>query len=217
MYFVKSCKGVKTMSSEKVRLLNIETVNKDTRPRLFEMISIAGGDAYVLSSEVLSDAPDDEKLLVLVIGTGNSLIIEDTPKSADGEAEEVYKAMLIDDTARENLAKILAPAGKPRRESTGRPRVYHEDVAEELFIDNYQKNLSIKKISFRRNMSPTTVQKLLNEYRMNLANKIANNEDTPIISNDTENKLKILEWAISKSAGETRRNFEQCYFKMINM
>ena len=193
MYFAKSCKGVKTMSSEKVRLLNIETVNKDTRPRLFEMISIAGGDAYVLSSEVLSDAPDDEKLLVLVIGTGNSLIIEDTPKSADGEADEVYKAMLIDDTARENLAKILAPAGKPRRESTGRPRLYHEDVAEELFIDNYQKNLSIKKISFRRNMSPTTVQKLLNEYRMNLANKIANNEDTPIISNDTENKLKILE------------------------
>lgn len=205
------------MSNDKIRLLNIETVNRDTRPRLFEMISIAGGNAHVLSSEVLSDAPDDEKLLVLVMGAGNSLIIEDTPKSADGEIDEVYKAMLIDDDARENLAKILAPAGRLRKESTGRPKLYHEDVAEELFIDNYQKNLSIKKISFRRNMSPTTVQKLLNEYRMNLANKIANNEDIPIIANDTENKLKILEWAITKSTGEIRRNFEQCYFKMINM
>lgn len=216
MYWEMYIKELKIMADEKIQLLNIETVNKETRPRLFEMISIAGGDAYILSREVLSDAPDDEKLLVLVMGDGNLLLIEDTPKSADGEADEIYKAMLIDDTARENIAKILAPAGRPRKESTGRPKVYHEDMAEEIFKDNYKNNLSIKKISFKRNMSPTTVQKLLNEYRAGLADKILNGEDVMIIDNDAEHKLKILEWAISKSKGEKRRNYEQYYFKMIN-
>lgn len=205
------------MAEDKIRLLNTETVDREKRPRLFEMISISGKDACVLSSEVLSDAPDDEKLLVLVMGEDNLLLIEDSPKSAENEADESYKAMLIDGVARENLAKILLPTGKTRKESTGRPKVYHKDTAKELFIDNYKNNISIKKISFRRNMSPTTVQKLLNEYRTELADRIVKGEEVKEIDDDTENKLKILEWAISKTKGEKRRGYEQCYFKMINM
>lgn len=205
------------MSFDKIQKLNIDTVNKETRKHLFEMMSIAGGEAYILSREILSDEPDDEKLFVLIIGEGNLLLIEDTPKSLDGEFEEVYKAMLIDDEARENLANILAPTRKTRKESTGRPKVYLNDMAETVFLENYRDKISIKKISFKRNMSPTTIQKLLNEYRLNLAEKIANGEEVAVIDDNTENKLNILEWAISKCEGEKRRRYEQCYFKMINM
>lgn len=205
------------MTDRKIQILNVETINRELRPRLFEMVAIAGGKAYILSSEILSEAEDDEKLLVLLTGEDTLLLIEDTPKSADGESDEIYKAVLIDNDARENLAKILVPDIKVRKESTGRPKVYHEDMAETIFLENYLDKLSIKKISFKRNMSPTTVQKLLNEYRMNLAERIAGGEDITIIENDTENKLKILEWAISKSEGDVRRKYEQCYFKLTNI
>jgi len=205
------------MASDKIQILNVDTVNKELRPRLYEMIAIAGGEAYILSREELSDEEGDEKLLVLLIGEGTMLLIEDTPKSLDGELDEIYKALLIDDTAKENLAKILVPIAKIRKESTGRPKVYLEDMAETIFLENYIDNLSIKKISFKRNMSPTTVQKLLNEYRLKLADRIANGEEITIIENDTENKLKILEWAISKTEGDKRRKYEQCYFKMSSL
>jgi len=205
------------MASDKIQMLNVDTVNKELRPRLYEMIAIAGGEAYILSREELSDEEGDEKLLVLLIGEGTMLLIEDTPKSLDGELDEIYKALLIDDTAKENLAKILVPIAKIRKESTGRPKVYLEDMAETIFLENYIDNLSIKKISFKRNMSPTTVQKLLNEYRLKLADRIANGEEITIIENDTENKLKILEWAISKTEGDKRRKYEQCYFKMSSL
>lgn len=205
------------MSSDKVQKLNIDMINRELRPTLFEMVAIAGGEAYILSKEVLSDEEGDEKLLVLLVGENTLLLIEDTPKSIDGASNEIYKAMLIDDGARENLAKILVPTGKIRKESTGRPKIYLEDMAATVFLENYTEKLSIKKISFKRNMSPTTVQKLLNEYRFKLAEKIANGESITIMENDPETKLKILEWAISKSEGEKRRKYEQCYFKMINM
>lgn len=205
------------MASDKIQILNVDTVNKELRPRLYEMIAIAGGEAYILSREELSDEEGDEKLLVLLIGEGTMLLIEDTPKSLDGELDEIYKALLIDDTAKENLAKILVPIAKIRKESTGRPKVYLEDMAETIFLENYIDKLSIKKISFKRNMSPTTVQKLLNEYRLKLADRIANGEEITIIENDTENKLKILEWAISKTEGDKRRKYEQCYFKMSSL
>lgn len=205
------------MESDKVQKLNIDMIDRELRPRLFEMIAIAGGEAYILSKETLSDEEGDEKLLLLLVGEGTSMLMEDSPKSLDGEADEIYKAMIIDDEAKDNLTKILLPKGKNRKESTGRPRVYYEDVAAAIFMENYIDKLSIKKISFRRNMSPTTVQKLLNEYRLELAEKIANGENITIMENDTENKLKILEWAISKSEGEKRRKYEQCYFKMNNI
>lgn len=201
---------------DEIQLLNLETVNRETRPNLFEMLSIVDGKAYVLSREVLSDVPDDEKLLVLLEGSNNLLLIEDSPKSADG-ASESYRAILIDETAKESLKKVMAPAVRVRKESTGRPRVYNEDMAEQIFSDNYADKISIKKISFKRNMSPTTVQKLLNEYRMSLAEKIASNENLPDMIAGQDDKLHILEWAISKTDGEKRRKFEQCYFKMSNM
>ena len=205
------------MASDKIQILNVDTVNRELRPRLYEMIAIAGGEAYILSREELSDAEDDEKLLVLLMGEGTMLLIEDSPKSLDGESDEIYKALLLDDDARENLAKILVPIAKIRKESTGRPKVYLEDMAETIFLENYIDKLSIKKISFKRNMSPTTVQKLLNEYRLKLAERIANGEEVTIIENDTENKLKILEWAISRTEGDKRRKYEQCYFKMSSL
>ena len=64
-------------------------------------------------------------------------------------------------------------------------------------------------------MSPTTIQKLLNEYRMNIAEAIIAGEDITVIKNDDkESKLKIIEWAISKKRGDDRRRFEQFYFNL---
>ncbi len=194
------------------KVLKLEMIDKEKRPRLFEMMSIVKDKAYVLSTEVLSDAPGDEKLLVVLIGENNFLLIEDTPKN--GEDDEVYRAILVDEAAKNILASIISPV-KIRKESPGRPKVYNDDTARELFVENFYNNVSIKKLSFQRNMSPTTIQKLLNEYRMKLAEAMVAGEDITEINNDDyDGKLRLIEWAISKKRGEDRRRFEQFYFSL---
>ena len=194
------------------KVLKPDMVDRDERPRLFEMLSIVKDKAYVLSREILSDLPGDEKLIVVLIGENNFLLIEDTPKN--GGDDEVYRAILVDETAKDILASIISPV-KIRKESPGRPRIYTDDTARELFVANFFDNVSIKKLSFKKNMSPTTIQKLLNEYRMNIAEAIIAGEDITVIKNDDkESKLKIIEWAISKKRGDERRRFEQFYFNL---
>jgi len=73
------------------KVLKPDMVDRDKRPRLFEMLSIVKDKAYVLSREILSDLPGDEKLIVVLIGENNFLLIEDTPKN--GGDDEVYRSI----------------------------------------------------------------------------------------------------------------------------
>lgn len=197
-------------------LLRLADINAETRPKLADMLSIVEGSAYLLSTEILSATPGDERLVVLVMGGGSWGIIEDLPASPDGSAPEQYRTIVLDEIAVGALRSLIAPPAKTRKESTGRPPKYSlEDEGAEIFIQHVYEGQSIKSIARERHMSPTTVQKLLNKTRIQAADNFLSGTWT--ISRDSlnwEKNLKILQWAIDHSSGSKRQQYEQLFFKL---
>ncbi len=197
-------------------LLRVGDINAETRPRLADMLSIAEGAAYLLSTEILSEVPGDERLVVLIMGGGSWGIIEDIPASPDGESPEQYRAIILDEIAAETMRSLVAPPARTRKESTGRPPKY--SIAQEgadIFIQHIYEGQSIKSIAKEHHMSPTTVQKLLNKTRLQAADNFLNGTWT--ISRDSlnwEKNLKILQWAIDHSSGVKRQQYEQLFFHL---
>ena len=105
-------------------LLRTEDINAEARPKLADMLSIAEGSAYLLSTEILSATPGDERLVVLIMGSGSWGLIEDIPASPDGTVPEQYHATILDEIAAETLRALISPPVKVRKESTGRPPKY---------------------------------------------------------------------------------------------
>lgn len=193
------------------RLIYRKDINVITRPQLADMLSIAEGSAYLLSSEKLSDVPDDERLTIL-IKTGSSIgIIEDTPLRPDGSAEENYRTIALSEAATKALSHLIAPPVKKRKESTGRPPKY--SLAQEgtdIFIQHVYEGQSIKSIAQEHKMSPTTVQKLLNRSRIQAADNFVNG--TWPLSKESINwkkNLNILRWAIRHSEGSKKKQYEE--------
>ncbi len=198
-------------------LLSPEDIRAETRPKLADMLSIAEGSAYLLSTEILSAIPGDERLVVLIMGKGSWGLIEDTPASPDGSVSEQYRAIILDEIAAETMRSLIAPPVKKRKESTGRPPKYSlEQEGADIFIQHIYEGQSIKSIAKEHGMSPTTVQKLLNRTRLQAADNFL--KGTWTISKDSlnwEKNLKILEWAIHHSSGVKRQQYEQLLFDLM--
>ena len=198
-------------------LLRSEDVNGESRPKLADMLSIAEGSAYLLSTEILSATPGDERLVVLIMGGGSWGLIEDIPASPDGSVPEQYRAIILDEIAAEAMRSLIAPPVKKRKESTGRPPKYSLDQeGADIFIQHIYEGQSIKSIAREHHMSPTTVQKLLNKTRLRAADNFL--KGTWTISKDSlnwEKNLKILEWAIQHSSGVKRQQYEQLLFDLM--
>lgn len=198
-------------------LLSPEDIRAETRPKLADMLSIAEGSAYLLSTEILSAIPGDERLVILIMGKGSWGLIEDTPASPDGRVPEQYRAIVLDEIAAETMRSLIAPPARKRKESTGRPPKYSlEQEGADIFIQHIYEGQSIKSIAKEHGMSPTTVQKLLNRTRLQAADNFL--KGTWTISKDSlnwEKNLKILEWAIHHSSGAKRQQYEQLLFDLM--
>ena len=198
-------------------LLHANDINAETRPKLAEMLSIAEGSAYLLSTEILSAVPGDERLVVLIISGETWGLIEDIPASPDGDTPEDYRTIILDEIAVETMRALIAPPVKKRKESTGRPPKYSIDQeGTDIFIQHVYEGQSIKSIAREHHMSPTTVQKLLNKTRLQAADNFLNG--TWALSKESlnwEKNLKILEWAIDHSNGVKRQQYEQLMLKLL--
>ncbi len=201
------------MESRNHLLLSRKDIDPKYRPKLDDMLAIAEDSAYLLSSEILSALPGDERLTVL-IKSGNSIgIIEDIPANPEEGTEEKYRTIVLDDIATATLAELISSPKKNRKESTGRPPKY--SLAQEgtdIFIQHVYEGQSIKSIAEEHHMSPTTVQKLLNRSRLQAADNFVNGIWP--LSKDSinwEKNLKLLQWAIQHSTGIKRQQYEALF------
>ena len=204
------------MESRNHLLLSRKDIDPKYRPKLDDMLAIAEGSAYILSSEILSALPGDERLTVL-IKSGNSIgIIEDIPANPEEGTEEKYRTIVLDDIATATLAELISPPKKNRKESTGRPPKYSlEQEGTDIFIQHVYEGQSIKSIAEEHHMSPTTVQKLLNRSRLQAADNFVNGIWP--LSKDSinwEKNLKLLQWAIQHSTGIKRQQYETLLYRV---
>ena len=205
-----SKKGVRDVPSS-TDLLLLEDIDRMRRPRLAEMLTIAEGSAYLLSSE---GAEGDERLTVLIVSAGTWGLIVDAP--ADLEKGEDYQIMILTAEARKNLRMLFGIPEKVRKESTGRPKKYSvEKDGMEIFLAHVYEGQSIKRIALERDMSPTTVQKLLNEARLIAADNLV--KGVWAASPDSESyqkNLDVLAWAARHSTGEKKAAYGRLWMEL---
>ena len=197
------------MTSKDDLLLTADDIDRMRRPRLAEMLDIAAGAAYLLSDEGQSTRASDERMTVLIVSAGTWGLITDTP--ADLERGEDYQITVLTEEARRNLRALLAIPERVRKESTGRPKKYtalREGM--DIFLAHVYEGQSIKSIANERNMSPTTVQKLLNEARLLAADKFVSGEwSADPTSENFQKNLAVLAWAAAHSTGEKHAAYER--------
>ena len=192
-------------------LLLPEDIDRMRRPRLAEMLAIARGSAYLLSSE---GEDGDERLTVLIVSAGTWGLITDAP--ADLERGEDYQIMTLTEGARKSLRTLLGIPEKVRKESTGRPKKYSvEKDGMEIFLAHVYEGQSIKRIALERDMSPTTVQKLLNDARIIAADNLVKGvwSASPDSANYQKN-LDVLAWAAQHSKGEKKAAYERLWMEL---
>lgn len=191
-------------------LIHPEDIDPERRPKLAEMLSIVDGFAYLLSTESLSADPDDNRLVIFIMSPGTCGLIEDSPAHPESGGEEYYHATLLDDISIISLRSLIAPPPKVRKESTGRPPKYSmEQEGTDIFIQYVYEGQSIKSIAQEHKMSPTTVQKLLNQSRLRAADNFVSGvwHMSPESVNWSKN-LQIMQWAIKHSTGEKQQAYQ---------
>lgn len=169
-------------------------INADLRPQLSAMLCLAGGEAWLLSEDSMGDGPDYARLLILLSSAGQFVLIEDTLMPG---AEESYRQTTLPGKALESLASLMAPAALPRSFSAGRPPKYSlANEGTEIFIRHLYEKMSIKKLAREYRMSPTTVQKLLNQARSRAARQMLAG-DWPLTPGTAhyQQDLSVLLWA----------------------
>jgi transposase len=192
-----------------------DQVDEKKRPRLAEMLEIADGQSYLLSSEGTETAAEDERMTVLIVTEGMWGIVTDTPAQPEKKVEEAYHITVLTNEARDRLRMLLKSEGEERedeaaaateaeieqeenaRRSPGRPQKYTvEKDGAEIFFSFVYDGMSIQDIAKERKMSPTTVQKLLNESRVAAADKLVSGEYAFLRgAADYEEKREVLIWA----------------------
>ena len=148
-------------------------------------------------------------MTVLIVSAGTWGLITDTPASLEGG--ENYQITVLTEEARQNLKTLLGVPEKVRKESTGRPKKYSaEREGMDIFLAHTYEGQSIKSIAIERDMSPTTVQKLLNEARFLAADHLVDGtwSATPGTANYQKN-LAVLAWAAEHGTGEKRAAYAQ--------
>ncbi|MBR2214319.1 MAG: hypothetical protein IJ849_01015 [Selenomonadaceae bacterium] len=196
------------MNPKESLLIHSEDVDPQRRPKLYDMLSIVEGYAYLLSSEGLSNNPEDTRLLIFIMSPGTCGLIEDSPASVEGGSDEYYHAIVLDDVSLISLRTLISPPQRIRKESTGRPPKYSlAKEGQEIFKQYTEEGIPIKRIAKERRMSPTTVQKLLNLTRLQAVEEIVAGAAPP-----TEENLKLLRWA-AEHGDEDR---QEVYRELLN-
>ena len=173
-----------------------EDVNADLRPQLSTMLYLTGGEAWLLSEESLGTDPEHTRLLILLASAGQFVLIEDTLMPG---SEEAYRQTSLSEEAMESLSALMAPLFPQQRVPAGRPPKYSlANEGTEIFIRHLYENMSIKKLAREYQMSPTTVQKLLNQARSRAARQMLSGE-WPLTAGTAhyQQDISVLAWAAS--------------------
>lgn len=211
--------------------LQPDQIDEKKRPRLAEMLEIADGASYLLSSEGTETAAEDERMTVLIVTDGMWGIVTDTPACPEKKVEEAYHITVLTNEARDRLRMLLKSEGEEReagartsaekdekeqeenlsRRAPGRPQKYTvEKDGAEIFFSFVYDGMSIQDIARERRMSPTTVQKLLNESRIAAADKLVSGEYAFLRgAADYEKKREVLIWARDhEKAAQKKKTYE---------
>lgn len=198
--------------------IQICDINADRRPKLAKQISEFGGDVFLLSSERLSDDPEDNRLVIYIVKFDMCGIIEDIPSKPDKSVEEQYHLTMLNDTSINSLRTIISKPHKTRKESTGRPPKYSMEIdGAEIFIQHVYEGQSIKDIAKLRHMSPTTAQKLLNQSRIFVAENFLNG--TWQMSRNSANwdkDLSLIKWVIKHTTGAKQQEYKNFLASLHN-
>ena len=157
-------------------------------------------EAYLLST-------DDSlgKITVLVVDGENWRIMEDDWADDNGFREIVIK--------KEGVAAIgkLTNQVVKSNETAGRPPVYTvEHEGNDIFMRHIYGGETIRGLARDLNMSPSTVQKLLNETKLRMAEKFFNGE-MPLLKDSPywQKNIALLRWAVKRMRGKKRQECEK--------
>lgn len=146
-------------SESRKHLLYGNQINKSARPELARILDKHGGPAFLIKGKLSrSKAEDYDELVVLIDEAYRYLLISDMPAVKNEGLSEKFHKTVIDTRGTEILETIIMErAGEhKRRESTGRPIKFGDDIKERA-KELREQGLSIRKIAAELNVSPTTV------------------------------------------------------------
>ena len=165
-------------------------------------------EAYLLGTD---DAAG--KITVLAISGQSWLIIEDMWDNPDGFRETPISSdgvTIIAEIVREKFSG---------RDTVGRPPIYTIDnEGNDIFMRQVYGGETIRAIAKEKHMSPSTVQKLLNEAKMQTAKKFFSGE-LPLLKDSpywTKN-IALLRWAIKRMHGKERAIYEKFVNNMLRI
>ena len=153
-------------------------------------------------------ATDDTTGQITLLGQKGGLwtLIEDT-WDEDGAVKSI--ALTGEGTA--NLAQIALAKFAEHKETAGRPKLYTTDnEGRDIFIRHTYEGKTIRALAAELNMSPSTVQKLLNETKMKTAEQIFAGE-LPLNRESPywQKNIALLRWAVKRMSGAKRQTCER--------
>ena len=187
-------------------------IDAQLRPQLAAMLHLAGGEAWLLSEEGMGTEPEHTRLLILLASAGQFVLIEDALMPG---SEETYRQTTLSGQALESLSALMAPRVPPRQAPAGRPPKYSlANEGTEIFIRHLYENMSIKKLAREYQMSPTTVQKLLNQARSRAARQMLSGEwPLTVGTAHYQQDISVLIWAASHLSREEQAACRQLLAK----
>ena len=157
-------------------------------------------EAYLLDTD---DAAGKITVLALVGDTWR--IFEDRWDAPTAFHETIISAAGV---------KVIAELARQKfavREPVGRPPLYSVDnEGNDIFMRQVYGGETIRGIAKDKRMSPSTVQKLLNEAKMQTAQKLFSGE-LPLLKDSpywTKN-IALLRWAVKRMHGKERADYEK--------
>ncbi len=184
--------------------ISLSSIHTGARRRLAKRL-VDIDNAFLLSLN------QDKNYLVLLLQESDTWkIVEDTAADPSRGQVEVYHELAIDPEGLPVLCRLAqqAVAAAPSR-APGRPAVYDDaKEGQDIYVAHVYEGKSIRTIARDMNMSPSTVQKLLNRVRFQVADKLVAGE-LPLTPDSFAYapSLDVLRWAMKNSSGELQEKY----------
>ena len=156
--------------------------------------------SYLLSTD---DAAG--KITVLAIFDKSWHIMEDMWDDPQG-----FKELIIGEDGAAAIAELVRQKFSGH-DTVGRPPIYSvNNEGNDIFMRQFYGGETIRGIAREKRMSPSTVQKLLNEAKMQTAQKLFSGE-LPLLKDSPywQKNIALLRWAVKRLHGKERAAYEK--------
>ena len=184
--------------------IGLSSIHTGARRRLAKRL-VDIDDAFLLSIN-----QDKNYLLLLLQEADSWKLVEDTAADPSRGQVEVYHELAIDPEGLPVLCRLAQQAAEatPSR-PPGRPAVYDDaKEGQDIYVAHVYEGKSIRTIAKDMKMSPSTVQKILNRVRFQVADKLVAGElsltPDPFAYGPS---LDVLRWAMKNSEGELQEKY----------